>query len=129
MQDLINSITSKLGIDADSAKSAVGSLLSMIKKEGDSGPVGELFDKLPGADEMAEQGSNKGGGLLGGITGALGNLGGGAASGLAGLASSGLGADKLKEVATMLVDYAKKIVGEDLVSKVVGSVPALKSIL
>lgn len=128
MQDLINSITGKLGIDADTAKSAVGSLLSMIKKEGDSGPVGELFDKLPGAREMAEQGGGKSGGLLGGIGGALGKLGGGA-SGLAGLASSGLGADKLKGVATMLVDYAKKIAGEDLVNKVLGSVPALKSLL
>jgi len=104
-------------------------MLSMIKKEGDSGPVGELFDKLPGADDMAEDSSGGGGGLLGGLTGALGNLGGGAASGLAGLASSGLGADKLKDIAHMLVDYAKKIAGEDLVDKVVGSVPALKSIL
>ena len=130
MQDLINSLTSKLGIDADTAKSAVGSLFSVIKKEGDSGAVGELFDKLPGANELAEEGGGDsgGGGLLGGLSGALGGLGGGAVSGLAGLVSS-LGPDKLKDLATTVVDYARKIAGDDLVDKVVNSVPGLKSIL
>ena len=126
MQDLINTITSKFGIDADAAKSGVGTLLSVIKKEGDSGPVSDLFDKMPGANEMAKEGDGDGGGILGGIKGALG-MGGGAA-GLAGLAAK-LGPDKLKGLASTFVDYAKKVAGEDTVNKVIGSVPGLKSIL
>ena len=132
MQDFINSVTEKLGIDGDTAKSAVGSLLSMIKGEGEGGAVKDLFAKLPGADALAaEAGSGKsgGGGLLGGIGDAIGKLGGGAASGLAGLASTGLSSDKIKNLVQMFVGWAKKVAGEDTVNKVIGSIPALKSLV
>lgn len=130
MQDLINTLTARLGIDAGAAQSGVGSLLRLIKKEGDGGAVSDLFDKLPGANAMeAEHGGNEGGGgLLGSVTGALGNLGGGTASALAGITAS-IGPDKLKEFAQIFVGYAKKFAGEDTVNKVIGSVPALKSLL
>ena len=128
MQDFINSVTQKLGIDPDTAKSAVGSILSMIRKEG--GEEGKsLLDKLPGANSMGSGEAKGGGGILGGITGALGKLGGGGAGGLAGLASSGLSADKIKDFVAMFVDWAKKVAGEDLVNKVVDKIPGLKSIL
>ena len=132
MQDFINSVTEKLGIDGDTAKSAVGSLLSMIKGEGDSGAVKDLFGKLPGANALASQaeaGKAGGGGLLGGIGDAIGKLGGGAASGLAGLASSGLSSDKIKDLVQMFVGWAKKVAGEDAVNRVIGSIPALKSVV
>jgi hypothetical protein len=131
MQEFINSVTEKLGIDGDTAKTAVGSLLSMIKGEGDGGAVKDLFAKLPGADALASQAGagNAGGGLLGGIGDAIGKLGGGAASGLAGLASSGLSSDKIKDLVQMFVGWAKKVAGEDAVNKVIGSIPALKSMV
>lgn len=133
MQDLINSLTEKLGVDAGTAKSSLGSLLSIIKGEGDSGPVQEMFDKMPGANELAAAnsgGGGGGGGLLGTIKGALGGLGGGGggAGGIAGLVSS-LGPDKLKDLVTTFIGYAKKMAGEETVNKVINSVPGLKSIL
>lgn len=129
MQEFINSVTERLGIDKDTAKSAVGSLLSVIRGEGGSEGQ-ELVDRLPGGNEMAErEGSpDDGGGLMGTIGGALGGLGGGAA-GLAGLVSSGLSGDKLKQFVEMFVGWAKKVAGDDLVEKVIAKVPALKSIL
>jgi hypothetical protein len=132
MQDFINSVTDRLGIDQDQAKSAVGSVLSMLRKEGGA-DGGALLDKLPGASALADETESSGsggggGGLLGKVTGMLGGLGGGA-GGLAGLASSGLSGDKLKDFAKMFVDWAKEKAGDDLVNKVVSKVPGLSSIL
>jgi hypothetical protein len=97
MQDFINSVTERLGIDEDQAKSAVGSVLAMLRKDGDA-DGGALLDKLPGANALADEaeGGGGGGGLLGKVTGMLGGLGGGA-GGLAGLASTGLSTDKIKD--------------------------------
>jgi len=129
MQDFISSVTERLGIDQDQAKSAVGSVLAMLRKDGDA-DGGALLDKLPGANSLADEAESGGGGggLLGKVSGMLGGLG-GRASGLAGLASSGLSGDKLKEFAGMFVDYAKKVAGDDLVNKVVSKVPGLSTIL
>lgn len=130
MQDFINSVTERLGIDEDQAKSAVGSVLAMLRKDGDA-DGGALLDKLPGANALADEaegGGGGGGGLLGKVSGMLGGLGGGA-GGLAGLASTGLSTDKLKDLGGMLVEYAKKIAGDDLVNKVVSKVPGLSAIL
>lgn len=129
MQDFINSVTERLGIDQDQAKGAVGSLLAMIRKEDDSGDANELVDKLPGANALADEAEGDGGGgLLGKVGGMLGGLGGGAAGGLAGLASN-LPTDKIGDFVKMFVDWAKEKVGPDLVNKVIDKVPALKSIL
>ena len=128
MQDFINSVTERLGIDQDQAKSAVGSVLGMLRKDGGADGAA-LLDKLPGANALADeaQSSGGGGGLLGKVGGMLGGLGGGA-GGLAGLASTGLSGDKLKDLAGMMVEYARKVAGDDLVNKVASKVPGLSAI-
>lgn len=136
MEEFINSITGKLGIDSATATSAVGSLLGIIKKEGDPGTVNELLAKIPGASALASNppaaGGGGGGGIVGKLGGMLGGLTGGGGGGLgdlAGLASSGLSPDKIPDFVKNFIDWVKQKVGPDLVNKVVGSVPALKSIL
>lgn len=132
MDEFIKSVTGRLGMDEGTAKTAIGSILGLLKKEGDNEAVGTLIAKLPGAEALMRSASAPAetgkGGLLGKIGGMVGGLGGGA-SGLAALASSGLSGDKIKSFVTMFVDWAKGKVGADVVNKAIGSVPALKSLV
>lgn len=128
MDEFINSVTGKLGIDSSTAKSATSSLLGLIKKEGDSSAVGELFAKLPGASAMADAGGSAGG-LLGKVSGMLGGTLGSGGAALGGLAKSGLSADKIPDFVQTFIDWAKEKAGPDIVNKVVAAVPALKSIV
>lgn len=142
MDDFIKSVTKQLGIDPGAASNAVGSLLGMLKSQGDKGAVGDLLKKLPGADALigaAGSGGTGGaaakggvGGLMGKVGGMVGGLTGGGASGaggLAGLAVAGLSGDKVKSFVKMFVEWARKKVGAEIVDKAINSVPALKGLI
>jgi len=130
MEEFIKSVTGKFGIDPSTATRAVGSLLGMIKREGDPEAVSQMFAKLPGAEKMADTtDAGSEGIVLGKIGGMLGGVLGGKGETLGGLAASGLTPDKIPDFVKTFIDWVKEKVGPGLVNKVVSSVPALKSIL
>ena len=138
MDQLISRVVSQLGIDQDLASKAIGAILKLLQDQGDSGAVGTLLAKLPGAqDLLASAGgggeSSGGGGLLGGLTGAVGGALGGGGGGLLGslgaLAESGVDMDQVKSIAPMFMDFAKEHAGDELVDQAVGSVPGLSELL
>ncbi len=126
MEQLISQLASQFGIDEALAHKAVGMVLSLLQDQGDSGAVSELFAKLPGAGELAEQYAGGGGGGLGGMLGGLMGGGAGEAMKLVGtLQADGLSMDQIKGIGTGLLEHAKQEGGEDLVRRAVQGIPGV----
>ena len=142
MQDLINSIAAKAGIDPALAEKAVGMILGYLQRAGEDGPVAEMIKQIPGGVEAVAQFSGAetaepqggGGGLLGSLMGAASSImGGGSSGGIMAmgqqLMSEGLDTDQIQTIATETLDYARQHAGDETVDKVVGSVPGLSTFL
>ena len=127
MQELIGLVMAKTGLDAARAEKALGIMLSLVQKQGDKAKVAELFDKLPGAAELAATHGGDGaakGGLLGMLGG---GLMGGPLAAIGKLQSAGLNMEQIKVLGKTTLDYAKEKAGTDLVRQVAGSIPGLGS--
>ena len=127
MQELIGRIVTATGLPEDKATRALGIVLNLIQTQGNQNKVHELFDKLPGAADLArEQGrdgaGNGGGGLLGMLAG---GMMGGPLAAVSKLTSAGLSMDQIKALGTTTLDYAKERAGPQLVKEVAGSIPGL----
>jgi hypothetical protein len=127
MQDLIGRITTATGLPEDKATKALGIVLNLIQTQGNQNRVKELFDKLPGAAELArEQGGDGAGRGGGGLLGMLaGGMMGGPLAAISKLTSAGLSMDQIKALGTTTLDYAKEKAGPQLVKDVAGSIPGL----
>jgi hypothetical protein len=127
MQELIARIMASTGLPEEKATKALGIVLNLIKTQGNQNKVQELFDKLPGAADLArEQGGDGagygGGGLLGMLAG---GMMGGPLAAISKLTSAGLSMDQIKALGTTTLDYAKEQAGSQLVKEVAGSIPGL----
>ena len=72
IQDFVNSIATKAGVDPATAETAIGTILSAIQQEGDATKVGQLFNQIPGAADLAQKHAvvvGSGGGVLGSLSG------------------------------------------------------------
>ena len=131
MEALLARIAAETGLDAQTAKTAVGHILAFIQKEGDDPAVGQMIAETPGTeDAMAsagEGGGGGGGGLMGGLMSAASSVtGGGGIMGLgAKLMGLGLGMSEIKTVAEELVAFAKQHADPETVDKAIASVPGL----
>ena len=130
MEEMIARVAGAAGIDPTVAEKAVGVILAFLKKEAPDGPVGELFNSIPGAAEAAAAGEAQGGGggLLGGLMGAMG--GGGGIMGLAGkLTGLGLGMGEMQTVGKEIFAYAREKAGDEKVGQVAAAIPGLSQFL
>ncbi len=121
MEELINRIVASAGVDEELAKKAIAIILQLVKSEGPQDKVAELFAALPGASEIAEEGSDSSGGGL------MGAFGGGAMAALGKLQSAGMGMGQIQSAGKEVIGYAKENAGEELVSDVIGSISGLGS--
>lgn len=135
MEQLIASIASKVGIDEALAQKAISIVLSLVQSQGDDSAVSQLFDKMPGAADLAETGkqalaNNSGGG---GLMGMVGNMLGGSAGDVMGaisqLQSDGLETGQIKDIGGQVLEYAKTQGGDDLVRQITSSIPGLDKFL
>jgi hypothetical protein len=127
MQELIARIVTKTGLAPERAEKALGIMLSLVKTQGNQQKVGELFAKLPGADELARRhggDGSRGGGLLGMLGG---GLMGGPLAAISKLQAVGLNMDQIKQLGSETLTYAKEVAGDDLVKQVAGSIPGLSA--
>ena len=127
MQDLIDRIVAATGLTQEKATRALGIVLNLIQTQGNQNKVQELFDKLPGAADLARSqggdGAGRGGsGLLGVLAG---GMMGGPLAAVSKLTSAGLSMDQIKALGTTTLDYAKEKAGAQLVKDVAGSIPGL----
>jgi hypothetical protein len=125
MQDLIDRIVTATGLGAEKAEQAIGILLNLVKTQGNQNKIGELFAKLPGADELAAKFGGDGAGK-GGLLGMLaGGMMGGPLAAITKLSAAGLSTGQIKQLGKLTLDYAKEKAGPDLVRQVAGSIPGL----
>ena len=132
MQEFINSVVNQLGVNEETAQSATGKALKLLKDHGGDATT-KLLSALPGAEGLigaADSGSGGGlGASLGGLGSALTGKLGGTAGALAALQGSGLDAGKMGSFVKMLVDYAKQKAGVELVDQVLEKVPDVKGMI
>ena len=72
IQDFVDLIATKAGVDPATAETAIGTILSAIQQEGDATKVGQLFNQIPGAADLAQKHAvvvGSGGGVLGSLSG------------------------------------------------------------
>jgi hypothetical protein len=132
VQELIDKIVEKVGIDRQLAEQAVGIILGMIKSEGDEDDVGELISKLPGAGDLIGKASDSGAGPARGLGGLIsGALAGGnpVMKTLSKLQSEGLDMRQSQSIGLEVLDFAKEKAGEELVKRVTESIPGLSALI
>ena len=114
IQSFVDAIAAKASVDPAVAETAVGTILSVIQQEGDAAKVGQLFQQLPGAAELAQKHAvvaGSGGGLLGTLSGVADKVIGGDAgilvAALAQLEATNLSAQQIKNIGTAFLAYIK----------------------
>ena len=122
MDELINRIVTKVGIDAETARTAVRIILSFLYQQGDHEKVVTLASKITGAAEYFEATDDDSATTLGGLGGLMG---GGAMAVLGKLQGIGLGMGQIQGVTKETVNFAREKAGEDVVNDIVGSIPGL----
>jgi hypothetical protein len=129
-QEIVSAVASRLNIDNATAENAVGTILSILDHEAAGTKADALFDKLPGArdlaqryDVMAEPAG--GGGLMGMLGSALGDRAGALINGMEKLKGLGLTVAQVEEAGKQLVEQAKTAAGPDTVNEVINDVPGL----
>ena len=117
MDELVEQLAAKAGIDRAVAEKTVGIILGFLRKEGPSDKVQVLIDRIPGA-ESAVEASNKSSGLSGLMGGGLMALG----SRLMGL---GLGIGEIQNVARELFRFGRDKIGADQMGEIIAGTPGL----
>ena len=116
MNELIERLVAKTGVETSVAEKAVGVILDFLRKEGPADKVEALLAKLPGAEALIAAAGSSGGGLfnMGGLMGAANRL-----------MGAGLSMGQVQSVTREVVAFAREKAGEDTVGEIVGAIPGL----
>lgn len=117
MDELIDRLAAKAGIDKAVAEKTVGAILGFLRKEGPADQVQALIDNIPGA-EAAIKSNGSGGGLAGMLGGSVMALG-------ARLMGFGLGMSDIQTVARELFRFGRDKIGADGMNVIVAETPGL----
>jgi hypothetical protein len=128
VQQVIDAVAAKAGLDQAAAERAAGTILSVIQQEVDPSVAASLFAKLPGAAELAAANavSASSGGMLGSIASSvLGSKAGLLAAGFAQLEASGLTLAQIKDAAASILAYIRTSASSDIAKEVANALPGL----
>ena len=114
MDELLDRLVGKVGVDRGVAERAVGIILAFLLKEGPSDKVQALINQMPGAEAVMQAAASDGGMGMGGIMG-VGTK----------LMAAGLSMEQMQSVTRELIAHARETAGEDTVGEIVGSIPGL----
>jgi len=121
MKELIDMLTTKLGVTAGQAEGGAAVLLKAAKDKLGSEDFGTLLGGVPGLGDLMKKAPASGGGGLGGLLGGLaGAIGGNAAlisTIVGGFGKLGLTAEDAKRFAPVMFEFLKTQVPPDVVSK------------
>ena len=114
MDELLDRLVAKVGIDRRAAEKAVGIILSFLLKEGPSDKVHALINQMPGAEAAIQAAASEGGLGMGGIMG-VGTK----------LMAAGFGMDQMQDITREIISFARAKAGEETTSEIVASIPGL----
>ena len=122
MDELVDRIVARVGVDRTVAEKSVGIIFDFLAKEGPTEKVQAVLAQLPGADAaMATARAGESGGMFGGMGGIMG-VG-------SRLMAAGLGMGEIQGVTRELIAYAREKVGDEAVDEVVAAVPGLSQFI
>ncbi len=125
MNELVTRVADNVGIAPDTAEKAVGMMLGFLQREADDGAVATMIESIPGAPELVAKFNGEGqggGGLLGSL---MSSFGGGVMALGRQLMGLGLGMGEITSLAKETIKVAREHAGDEVVDKVVSSVPGL----
>ena len=131
MDEFIQMITQQLGLSAQDSKSATGSILKLVKEKLDADTFSQISSKLPGIQGLLNDvpEASGSGGLMGSLTSLAGSLMGEKGKAVADVTSaltkSGLSLDKIPQYLSMLIEFLKGKLGNDLFASVAARLPEL----
>lgn len=117
MDELIDRLAAKAGIDRAVAEKTIGAILGFLRKEGPADQVQALIDAIPGA-EGAIATAGRGGGLAGMLGGGIMALG-------ARLMGFGLGMSEIQNVSRELFRFGRDKIGADGMGVIISKTPGL----
>lgn len=117
MDELIEQLAAKAGIDRAVAGKTIGIILGFLRNEGPADKVQALIDKIPGAEAAIEAPS--GGGMLAGL------MGGGLMALGSKLMGLGLGMGEIQSVARELFKFGRDKIGADQMGEIIAGTPGL----
>ncbi len=137
MDELIQQLTSRLGIDASVAKTATAKAMAMVREHVGDDLFSKISAAIPGAHESAVEGAaapaGDSGGMLGKLIGmastALGSEAGGGLELAASLTGAGVDKDKIGGFLELVIAYIKEKAGAEVVDQVLAKFPMLKTLL
>jgi len=118
MDELIEQLAARTGIDSAVARKTVGMMLEFLRKEGPADKVQSLIDTIPGAETAIVE-SGTGGGLsrlMGGGLMALGSR----------LMALGLGMGDIQNIARELFKVGRDKIGADRMGEIIAGTPGLR---
>jgi hypothetical protein len=122
MDELIEQLSAKVGIDKAVAEKTIGIILGFLRTEGPTDTVQTLIDKIPGAEAAVATSGGSGGGFASG----LGSLFGGGLMALGGkLMGLGLGMGEIQGVARELFRFGRERIGADKIDEIIAGTPGL----
>ena len=139
VQDIVNTVSQKAGLDQATTEKVVGTIFSVLEHEAEGTSVSSFFAQIPGADALAQKydvvaagaAPGSGGGLLSSLQGALGGVlgekAGALINGVAALKASGLDMAQIQQAGETLIKQAEVAAGPDITNQVLDQVPGLKS--
>lgn len=124
MEELIARVTGVTGLDAATARTAIGHILAFLQKDGPATEVSQLLAAMPGSEALVADANAAEGG--GGLMGMLGGMMGGGVMGLGQkLMSAGVPMGQMQPLGGELFAYGREKAGEDVMGPIVGSIPGL----
>jgi len=138
MEEILQSIATKLNIPLTSVRSGVYSLLKFFQEKIPAEQFEQYLAHIPGAKEFmdnppAASAPAPGAGLLGGLMGAASSLLGGQMGDLARAAAileeNGIDTQKLAPFVQTFVEKSREVAGPEVVDEVLKKVPLLESFL
>jgi hypothetical protein len=114
MDELLDRLVAKVGVERGVAEKAVGIILAFLLKEGPADKVQALINQMPGAETAVQSAASEGGFGMGGIMG-VGTK----------LMAAGLGMDEMQGITRELLAHSREKLGEDAVGEIVGAIPGL----
>lgn len=133
IDELVQRSAQATGLSAEQSRLGLSAALSLIQKHGDPAKVSDLFAKVPGASDLAEEGgamtAQKSGGLLGGLMRGAGGASGAAMSDAMAigqkLAKQGVTTSDMQNILPVAMDFVREKTGGDLLREVLTTIPGL----
>jgi len=127
MEELLARVCDRTGLDAATARTALGHILAFLQKEGPEAEVSQLLSALPGSEALIAESnageSGGGGGLMGMLGGMMG--GGGVMALGQKLMAAGVPMGQMQPLGQELFTFGREKAGEDVMGPIVGSIPGL----